>query len=111
MERIKIQMLDPTFLAGDLKTATVTISVKPSGLNCTAELWLSKEGVTKDATSVKDFISTGLDQGISLALTMPVGGYAYRVLLDIYVGGMLITAYEATEEVVIPWISEPEIVW
>lgn len=112
MERIKIKMLDPTFMAGDSKTAKATLTMKPSGLACTGELWLSKDGTSKDATSgAKAFTSTGADQTISLPVTIPIGGYEYRVFLDIVTGGMLVGAYEATERVLVPWVGPPVITW
>ncbi len=112
MERIKIQMLDPTFMAGEVKTASATLQVKPSGLSCTAELWLSKDGVSKDATSgLVAFTATGVDQSISLSVTMPVGGFEYTVLLDILTEGTLIGAYTAMETVLVPWVGEPVITW
>jgi len=75
MERLKMEMLDPIFSPGESKVAIATLPVKPAGLACTAELWLSSDGVTKDATSgAITFTSTGVDQVISLpALICLVG--------------------------------------
>lgn len=112
MERVKIKMADPIFVAGSEKTATVKLTIQPAGLACTAELWLSKDGVVKDATSgVIAFTSTGVEQSVQFPVKMPAGGYSYLVLLDIYTDGLLLSAYQATEEVLVPWVSVPEIVW
>lgn len=112
VKRIKIKMLDPIFPPGESKAALATFAVRPAGLACTAELWLSSDGTTRDATSgARPFTSTGVDQSINCPVTIPAGGYAYRVLLDVKVDGILIAAYEADEPVVVPWVGQPEIVW
>jgi len=102
----------PTFASGEVKTAKVRMDVDPVGASCLAELWLSRDGVTKDATSgAMPFVSTGDLQDISLPVTMPGGGYLYGVYLDIKVGGVLVGAYRATEDVIVPSVSEPIITW
>ena len=112
MERQKMRMEDPVFAAGSTRTATAKLAIKPAGLACTAELWLSKDGVTKNATGgVKAFTSTGVEQSVSFAVIMPTGGFAYQVLLDIYTEGLLLAGYEATEDVLVPWVSVPVITW
>lgn len=112
MQRLKMKMLDPVLAPGESRTATATFPVKPADLACTAELWLSRDGVTKDATSgVKAFTSTGLDQSLSFPIIMPAGGFAYRVLLNVCTDGVLIGAYEATEQVIVPWVGEPKVEW
>ena len=112
MKRKVMVMADPVFAPGQEKTATVTFEVRPAGLSCTVELWLSRDGVSKDATSgIKAFTSTGAGQSVSLPVVMPVGGYAYQVLLDVFTDSMLISAYEATEQVLVPWVGEPVVEW
>ena len=91
-------------------TATARFPVKPAGLTCTAKLWLSKDGVSQDASSTVPFTSTGIEQSLSLPVVMPAGGYSYQVLLDVSVDGVQIGAYEG-EPVIIPWVGVPEIVW
>jgi len=112
MERKGMEMLDPIFGPGEAHTAIATFAVKPAGLACTAELWLSSDGVAKDATTGEiAFTSTGVDQSISLPVVMPAGGYAYRVFLDIRIEGIPILAFEADEAVIIPWVGPPVITW
>ena len=112
MKRLKMKMLDPIFAPEETRTALATFPVKPAGLACTAELWLSSNGVAKDATTGEiAFTSTGTDQSISLPVVMPAGGYAYQVLLDIKVEGIPIMAFRADEDVIIPWVGPPIITW
>jgi len=100
------------FTAGAVKTAIARIDVDPAGLPCTAELWLSRDGVTKHATSGQvNFTSTGAQEDISLSVTMPAGGYLYSVYLDIYIAGGLVGAYQGTDDIAIPTASNPEVVW
>ncbi|MDZ4247556.1 MAG: hypothetical protein U1D67_10630 [Dehalococcoidia bacterium] len=102
----------PVFFQGQAKTAKARITVSPSGLSCSAELWLSKDGTTKQATSGgKTFTSTGAPQDVSLPVTMPSGGWQYGVYLDVYVAGNLMGAYRGTEDVLIPSVSDPIITW
>jgi len=112
MDRSEMKMLDPIFAPGESKVAIATFPVRPAGLACAAELWLSRDGTTKDATSgAIPFTSTGVDQSISCPVTMPAGGYAYRALLDVTTDGIRIAVYEADEPVVVPWVGLPEITW
>lgn len=113
MKRIAVQMDDPIFLPGVAKTATAPITISPSGLACQAELYLGISPATKVVTSgLVSFTSTGAQQTVSLPVTMPaVSGVAYHVYLDVYVEGMLLLAYFATEDVVIPAGSVGPIVW
>lgn len=104
MERLKLKMEDPLFGPGEPKTATVPITVSPSGLSCEAELFLGPNDTTKIVTSgLIPFTSTGMQQSVSLPVTMPSpGGDAYHVYIDVYAEGYLIVAYVATEDVIIP---------
>jgi hypothetical protein len=112
MGRIRIEMDDPVFAAGTSKTAKATLTVSPSGIACTAELWLTKDGTTKNATSgAIAFTSTGASQQINLPVTMPVGGYSYNVMLDIVAGGIIQGQYQATEDVLVPLVGTPTITW
>jgi len=93
-------------------TAQGRFPVTPEGVQCTAELWLSKDGLSKDATSgQKVFTSTGQIQTINFPVTMPVGGYNYRVFLDIYAGAIPLALFEATENVTVPGVGAPTITW
>lgn len=112
MERRKMIMADPVLREAVQYTATATFPVSPAGLACEAELWLSKDGVTKDATSgLRSFTSTGAPQAVSLPVTMPAGGYEYQVFLDVFANGMFIAAYKATENVIVPSVGPIVIVW
>ena len=102
-ERLAIAMLDPVMAPGVSRTAVAPITVSPSGLSCSAELFLGPNDATKVATSgKKSFTSTGASQSVRLPVTMPAGGAAYHVYLDVYANGYRILAYQATEDVVIP---------
>jgi len=113
LERIGLDMLDPVFAPGDTRTAVAPITVAPSGLACSAELFLGPDEATKVATSGPvAFTSTGAPQSIRFPVTMPSpGGFAYHVYLDVYANGYLIVAYVATEDVVIPSGEVGPITW
>ncbi len=104
MERIKLNMDDPIFGPGIPKTAVIPITVSPSGLSSEVELFLGPNDTTKIATSgLIPFTSTGVQQSVSLPITMPSpGGDAYHVYIDVYAEGYLLVAYVATEDVLIP---------
>jgi len=90
----------PEFMPGESKTAVAPITVKPSGLNCEAEVFLGPDDLTKVATSgLVPFISTGASQDVHLPITMPSAEGTYHVFIDIYVEGLLIAAYQALEDV------------
>lgn len=110
----KMLMEDPVFAAGSSHTATVSIPVSPSGLACTAELFLSLNGTTKAATSGQiAFMSTGAAQSISLPITMPSppAGQSYGVYLVIDSGATTIGAYQGTDSVIIPVVGQPTFTW
>lgn len=112
MKRVRFEMADPVLVSGLTYTAKAKFAVRPAGMDCSGELWLSKDGISKEATSgIKTFSSTGLDMTIDFPVTMPVGGYEYRVFLDVKMGGLTVGAYEATEKVLIPYVSTPIITW
>ena len=91
----------PTFAPGAQKTAKAPVTVMPSGLSCQTELYLVS-GSTKVATSgLISFTSTGAAQNITFPITMPSTTGTYKVYLDVFVSGMLIAGFVATEDVVI----------
>jgi len=104
MNRQLAIMEDPTFDPGSTHPATIHITVKPAGISCTAELWLTVDGKIEAASGTADFTSTGAEQSINVSVKMPstspTNGYA--VYLDIVSGGVLIRKYEASERV---WIA------
>jgi len=105
--------MDAIMGKGTAHTARAPITVKPSGLPCQAELWLTKDGgVTKAATSGPViFTSTGAVQSISFPVTMPSTWGDYLVYIDILADGMFIGAYIATEHVIIPDVVIGPPVW
>ncbi|GAJ06918.1 unnamed protein product [marine sediment metagenome] len=113
MKILKMEMMDPLFAEGESRTAIATFPVRPAGLACTAELWLTRDGTTRDATSgERAFTSTGLDQSISCPIpAMPAGGYEYLVRLSIKAEGTPIMEFAADESVLIPWVGIPTIEW
>ncbi len=112
-ERIQLDMADPLFAAGDSRTAVAPITVSPAGLSCGGELFLGPDEVTKVATSgLVPFVSTGASQAVSFPVTMPIpGGFAYHVYLDVYANGILLVAYIATEDVIVPYGEVGPIIW
>lgn len=112
-ERISVEMLDPVMAPGVSRTAVAPITVSPAGLACSAELFLGPNDTTKVATSgLKAFTSTGAAQSVRLPVTMPTaGGVAYHVYLDVFVNGMRLLAFQATEDVIIPAGEVGTIVW
>lgn len=112
-QRISVEMLDPIMAPGEARAAIAPITVKPSGLNCQAELFLGPDPATKSATSdMIPFTSTGAAQSVRLPVIMPSpGGFAYHVYIDGYTNGVLIFSYVATEDVIIPAGSVGPITW
>lgn len=100
------------FGAGTSQTAKARITVKPEGLNCGVELWLSINDTTQDARAAASFISTGSEQEIPFSIVMPTNkGYKYHINLDITVGAMLLAAFEDVNSIVLPFVSDPTITW
>jgi|GEM_PF-3023908 len=90
----------PQFAPGQTKTAKAPIAVKPSGLNCSAEIFLGPDPATKETTSgLIPFTSTGASQEVSLPISMPVAEGPYHCYIDVYAEGMLVAAYKATEDI------------
>lgn len=112
MERQSMSMADPILGSGLGYTAIGRFPITPEGIQCTAELWLSKDGTSKNATSgTIVFTSTGQIQAINFPVTMPGGGFNYRVFLDIYAGAIPLALFEATELVTVPGVGTPTITW
>lgn len=100
----------PQFAPGEARIAIAPIRVVPSGLSCQAEIFLGPDEMTKMATSDSiPFTSIGVSQDVRLPVTMPDAGGTYHVFIDIYAEGLLIAAYEATEDVVIRGVPTTEI--
>lgn len=94
------------FVSGSQHTATLPIAVSPSGLACTAELYLVKDSTSYSLVQ-KSFTSTGAMQTLAFpTVTMPEAG-VYAVYIDMYSGGSLIAAYEATEGVTVTGEAPP----
>ena len=92
-----------TFQPGSTHIANVNLTVMPVGIECTAEVWLTRDGVQTAATSgLIAFTSTGARQQIQMPVVMPALPGEYLVYLDIASGGSLIDAFEASEHVTVP---------
>jgi hypothetical protein len=92
----------PQFIPGQAKMAGLLIPVSPSGLNCTAELFLTKDGTVKASTSGPiAFTSTGVAQTIQLPISMPAVEDTYLVRITISSAESQLGAYQAIDSVVI----------
>ena len=84
-------MAQQVFVPNASKTATVAITVSPSGVACQGELWIAAQSApnTKIATSgLKAFTSTGSAQNVTFPITMPASGGPFVINFDVYVGGV-----------------------
>ncbi|MBA7684488.1 hypothetical protein ES703_92884 [subsurface metagenome] len=98
----------PQFAPGEVKSARAPITVQPSGLSCSAELYLVSNGAKVATSGIKLFTSTGAKQDVSFPITMPGAEGTYPVYLDIFTNGLLVGAYKAVEDVV---ITTPTVPW
>jgi hypothetical protein len=115
--QVKIEMLemeDPTFEAGDTKTAQARLT-NPTAkeFTYTVELYL---GVAKAATTgtASVTIPAGSHLDVNFTLAMPLVEASYPVYLDIWHEGTLLKHYQATEDVVTvisPVIDVGPITW
>jgi len=114
MERIKVQMDDPTFGPGVRKTATATMSnPTDKSWDYTAELYLG-EGKAASSGKVVFSIPANSSKDVNFPITMPSSEGTYSSYIDIYVSGVLIAAYQGTEDVIIettPGIEVGPITW
>lgn len=94
-------------------TATVPVTITPSGMACKLEVWLTPDaGKTKSATSgLISFTSTAASQSISVSVTVPATAGAYQVYIDVYADSTLIGAYVATSLANIPSVTITEPSW
>jgi len=105
-------MNDPLMAPGSTRTAVAPITVSPSGVSCSGELYLGPDQNTKKATSgTITFTSTGAAQSVKFPVTMPSGGGVYHVYLNVYADSYLLGAYIATEDVTIPTVTVGPITW
>jgi len=90
---------DPTFEAGEVRTASASMT-NPTDrtFSYTAELYL---GLPKAATSgvITFTLAAGETRNISLPVAMPGVEGTYPVYLDVLVAGVIVGAYQATEDV------------
>jgi hypothetical protein len=114
IEMEKLEMADPTFEAGAMKTAQARLT-NPTAkqFTYTAELYL---GVAKTATSGPGqmTIPAGSYVDVSFTVVMPMVEASYPVYLDVWHEGDLLKHYQATEDVVIqisPNIEVGPITW
>lgn len=110
----KLEMLDPTFEAGVVKTARAQLRNPTSKeFTYTVDLFL---GITKAATSGQGTVTIGAGQSktVDFALAMPGAEGAYPVYLEVRANGELLTLYQSTENVIItitPQIEVGPITW
>jgi len=106
-------MNDPIMSKGSAQSAVIPITVRPAGLTCEVELWLTKDsGASKATTSgLIPFTATGAPQQVSCPIVMPLVWGSHEVYIDVYTDGVLIGAYIATEQVTLPDVTIEEPVW
>jgi len=103
-----IESEDPTFEGGVQKTAVATMNNPTAkAFDYTAELYLD---VTKVASTgqIPFSLLAGAQGPVSFPLTMPLVEGDFPVYLDVFVGGVLVGAFQATENVVV--VISPDIV-
>ena len=115
--QVKIEMLemeDPTFEAGAIKTASARLT-NPAArqFTYTVELYL---GVAKAATSGVATVTIPANSylDVNFTVVMPLVEKDYEVFLDVWHEGTLLKHYQATENVVItisPAIEVGPIIW
>jgi len=92
-------------LEGESKTATIKVTVKPAGLNCTAELWLSRYSDSPPTRGIippnygntippVNFISEGVEQTINLVVPIPSSGQLLYSFINIMIENKLIAGYK-----------------
>jgi len=81
------------FPSGVVKTAKVPVTVIPSGIPCTMEVWLGTNINTKVTTSGQImFTSTGNSQLVSAPIMMPIPGQ-YNCYIDLRTGSYLFASF------------------
>ena len=109
-----LEMADPTFEAGVVKTArAVLTNPTTKSFTYTVELYL---GVTRAATSGSGQVAIGAGgaQTVYFTLATPSLEGEYEVYLDVWVGTELIAHRKATENVIIqisPQVDIGDITW
>jgi hypothetical protein len=79
-------------VAGANQTATVPITVRPSGLSCGVQVFLTSDAagtIIKAQSTIKPFSSMSSLQSVAATLTAPVAG-TYYVFVAVYIAGVLI---------------------
>lgn len=110
----KLEMLDPTFEAGVVKTARAQLrNPTAKEFTYTVELYL---GITKAATSGQGTVTIGAGQSktVDFTLAMPAIEGAYPVYLEVRSADEILTLYQATENVTVviaPQIEVGPITW
>ena len=100
------------FLPSQLKQAIAALIVQPADAPCQVEIFLGPNENTKTATSgLLSFTSTGLPQNVALSITMPAVSGIYHVYIDVYVAGVILAKYVATEDVAIASAQFGGITW
>ncbi len=109
-----LEMEDPTFEAGAVKTAQARLTnATAKQFTYTTELYLS---VARAATSGPGQVTVpaGGHVDVSFIVVMPLAEASYPVYLDVWHEGTLLKHYQATENVVVvisPAIEVGPITW
>jgi hypothetical protein len=102
------------FIPGSTHTASVSITVVPTGLTMQLEVWLasSPTSTTKIVTSgLRSFTSTGAAQTVTAPVTMPVAGGPYTVNIDVFYGGVEVAGFQGTDTISTLGVSIGPITW
>lgn len=109
-----VEMADPTFTAGAVKTARARLTNPTTkAFTYSVEFYL---GITKAATSGASAvtINAGQYQDVNFSLALPAVEGIYPVYLEVRVAGELLTLFQATENVTIeipPQVVVGPITW
>lgn len=94
------------------KQPVINITVTPPSAACQIELYLGPNENTKTMTSgLIDFVSLGTPQPLTIPIVMPAVAGTYHVYVDLYIGGVRLAAFLATEDIVIAQATFGGITW
>ena len=94
------------------KTGVLTVKALPAGQNCEVELFLGVNETTKAVTTGKmAFVSSGDFQIVEFNMIMPEAYGMYNVYIDVYMAGVKVAGWIATDQVLIPEASFGGVTW
>jgi len=101
-----------TYLPSSAHTGTVPLTVTPSGLACTAELFVGPDASHKAATSGPiAFTATAAQQNVVCPINMPTAGGSYTDFLNVVSGGVLIGAFAGGNIIQVPTVVVGTVTW